>query len=117
MTPTPIDDSQRVVPVDMIRRWSAALDDALKSIGYWGESVSATEMAAIIAAAPAASPPVAPLAAAQEGVRVSCWRYIRPDGSPWKWNDGAPTTAEYENAGDETIELAYSHPPAQTQGG
>lgn len=115
MTPTPIDDSQRVVPVDMIRRWSAALDDALKSIGYWGESVSATEMAAIIAAAPAASPPVAPLEDAQEG--VVAWRYVQTNGFAWKWNDGAPTTAEYENAGDETIELAYSHPPAQTQGG
>lgn len=64
--------------------------------------------------APAASPPVAPLEDAQEG--VVAWRYVQTNGFAWKWNDGAPTTAEYENAGDETIELAYSRPPAQTQG-
>lgn len=64
------------------------------------------------------SPPVAPPAAAQE--RVSCWRLLTPVG-PQAWIDGLPPTRndaemEAEKRLGWSVELAYSRPPAQTQG-
>ena len=57
-------------------------------------------------------------AAAQEG--VSCWRLITPV-APHAWIDGLPPTRDDAEMETEkrlgwSVELAYSHPPAQTQG-
>ena len=150
MTPTKIDDSQRVVPVEATDLLPCPMctsaaefhaipvteDSADENAG--GVYVECSnprcgvctqlrfplmeDVRPLLAetwnrrtAAPSAEPPVAPLAAAQEG--VSCWRLLTPVG-PQAWIDGLPpirddSEMEAEKRLGWSVELAYSRPPAQ----